>query len=143
MEEDKKIPAEETTVEETKVETTEQPAEETIKEETTKDIKEASQFPEFSVGDIIKVWTRITELGQKEKVQPFEGQVLAIKHGKEQGASFLIRKVVDGVGVERIIPFNSPLIKKIEIIERLKARRSKLYYLREAKGRRAKLKKIK
>ena len=133
MEEDKKIPTEKT-VEETKEE---------IKEETTTDVKEADKFPEFSVGDIIKVWIRITELGQKEKSQPFEGQILAIKHGKEQGSSFTIRKVVTGIGVERIIPFNSPLIKKIEVIERLKARRSKLYYLRTAKGRRAKLKKIK
>ncbi len=134
MEEDKKTPTEDKAVEETKEVTEDKAVEET---------KEESKFPEFGVGDIIKVWTRITKEGEKEKAQPFEGQILAIKHGKEQGSSFTIRKVIDKVGVERIIPFNSPLIKKIEVIERLKARRSKLYYLRTAKGRRAKLKKIK
>ena len=76
----------------------------------------------------------------KDKIQVFEGLVLARKHGRETGATITVRKVVDGIGVEKIFPLLSPMIQKIEIIKKSKIRRAKLYYLREAKGKRARLK---
>ena len=79
---------------------------------------------------------------QKDKIQVFEGLVLARKHGREAGATITIRKVVDGIGVEKIFPLLSPMIQKIEIIKKSKVRRAKLYYLREAKGKRARLKTV-
>jgi large subunit ribosomal protein L19 len=79
--------------------------------------------------------------GDKERTQTFEGLVLARKHGKEMGATITVRKVVSGIGVEKIFPIHSPTIEKIEILKRGKVRRAKLYYLREAKGRKARLKK--
>jgi len=104
--------------------------------------EQQSRIPEFSSGDIIKVYVKIVEgKDKKEKTQAFEGQVLAIKHGKGNTGTFTVRKTVDGIGVERIFPFSAPTIKKIEIIEKFKNRRSKLYYLRDASGKRAKLKK--
>ena len=90
-------------------------------------------------GDTVKVHQKIKE-GSKERTQIFEGLVLARKHGKEAGATITVRKVVSGVGVEKIFPIHSPLIVKIEIIKRGKVRRAKLYYLREAKGKKARLK---
>ena len=90
-------------------------------------------------GDTIKVHQKIKE-GGKERTQVFEGLVLARKHGKESGATITVRKVVSGVGVEKIFPIHSPLIAKIEILKRGKVRRAKLYYLREAKGKKARLK---
>lgn len=89
-------------------------------------------------GDTVKVYQKVKEK-DKERTQIFEGLVLARKHGKEIGATITVRKVIDGVGVERIFPLHSPIIEKIEIVKRGKVRRAKLYYLREAKGRRAKL----
>lgn len=76
-----------------------------------------------------------------QKTQTFEGLVLCRKHGREAGATITVRNVISGVGVERIFPLHSPLIDKIEIVKKGKARRAKLYYLREAKGKRARLKK--
>ena len=84
----------------------------------------------LSSGDTVRVWQKIQEK-DKIRLQAFEGLVLARKHGKESGASFTVRKVIDGVGVERIFPLYSPAIDKIEIIRRAKVRRSKLYYVRE------------
>src|SRR4030042_3749124 len=84
-------------------------------------------------GDTIKVHQKIKE-GGKERIQVFEGLVLARKHGKEAGATITVRKVVSGVGVEKVFPIHSPLIAKIEVLKRGKVRRAKLYYLREAKG---------
>lgn len=81
-------------------------------------------------GDTVRVWQKIQEK-DKIRLQAFEGLVLARKHGKESGATFTVRKVIDGVGVERIFPLYSPMINKIEIIRRAKVRRSKLYYVRE------------
>jgi len=92
-------------------------------------------------GDTVRVHQIISGFNtDKEKTQIFEGIVLAHKHGKEPGASITVRGVIDGVGVERIFPLHSPLIKQIEITKRAKTRRAKLYYLRQAKGKRAKLK---
>jgi len=93
----------------------------------------------FNVGDNVKVHVRIRE-GDKERIQVFEGQVLAKKHGKGITSTITVRKVISGVGVERIFPLNSPTIEKIEVVKRGKVRRAKLYYLRRAKGRKARLK---
>lgn len=84
----------------------------------------------FSSGDTVKVWSKIQEKG-KFRLQAFEGMVLARKHGAEAGATFTVRKVASGVGVERIFPLYSPLVDKIEVTKHSKARRSKLYYIRD------------
>jgi len=81
-------------------------------------------------GDTVRVWVKIQEKG-KTRLQAFEGLVLARKHGNEPGATFTVRKVASGVGVERIFPLFSPIIDKIEIIKRSRVRRSKLYFIRE------------
>ena len=81
-------------------------------------------------GDTIRVWQKIQDKG-KTRVQAFEGIVLAKKHGNEAGATFTIRRVLDGVGVEKIFPLYSPVIDKIEITKRAKVRRAKLYYIRD------------
>lgn len=81
-------------------------------------------------GDTVRVWVKIKE-GGKSRLQSFEGLVLARKHGAEAGGTFTVRKVMDGVGVERIFPIYSPNIDKIEVLRRSKVRRSKLYYVRE------------
>ncbi|MEI8130635.1 MAG: 50S ribosomal protein L19 [bacterium] len=85
---------------------------------------------DFSSGDTVRVWVKIPEKG-KFRLQAFEGLVLARKHGTEIGATFTVRKVASGVGVERIFPLFSPMIDSIEVIKRSGARRSKLYYVRE------------
>ena len=94
--------------------------------------------PNVLPGDTVKVFQRIKE-GNKERIQVFEGTVLGKKHGNEVGATITVRKVSKGVGVERIFPIHSPLIEKIEVVKRSKVRRAKLYFLREAKGARARL----
>ncbi|PIT96665.1 50S ribosomal protein L19 [Candidatus Campbellbacteria bacterium CG10_big_fil_rev_8_21_14_0_10_35_52] len=81
-------------------------------------------------GDTLIVWQKIQEKG-KTRLQAFEGLVLARKHGNEAGATFTVRKVASGVGVEKIFPLYSPIIDKIEIIKRSKVRRAKLYHIRE------------
>lgn len=81
-------------------------------------------------GDTIRVWQKIKE-GDKTRLQAFEGLVLSRKHGDEAGATFTVRKVVDGVGVERIFPLYSPMIDEIETVRKSKVRRSKLYFVRE------------
>jgi large subunit ribosomal protein L19 len=93
-------------------------------------------------GDTVKVLQKIKE-GDKERVQIFQGVVIARKHGKEIGATITVRRIISGVGVERIFPLHSPIIEKIEIIKRSKVRRGKLYYLRKAKGKKARLKRRK
>ena len=96
-------------------------------------------LPEIKPGDTIRIYQRIKEKN-KERLQPFEGVVLARKHGKGISATITIRKVVSGIGVEKIIPIHAPTVEKIEILKRGKVRRAKLYYLRTAKGKKARLK---
>lgn len=88
---------------------------------------------EFRAGDTVRVWVKVLEDAEKKKyrLQAFEGLVLARKHGKEPGATFTVRKVASGVGVERVFPLYSPAIDKIELVKRSKVRRAKLYYVRE------------
>jgi len=81
-------------------------------------------------GDTVKVHQKIVDKG-KTRIQIFEGLVLARKHGDEPGATFTVRKVSQGIGVEKIFPLYSPLIEKIEIVKRAKVRRAKLYFIRE------------
>lgn len=81
-------------------------------------------------GDTVRVWQKIEEKG-KTRLQAFEGLVLARKHGSEAGATFTVRRVSSGVGIEKIYPLYSPMIDKIEIIKRSKVRRAKLYHIRE------------
>lgn len=97
------------------------------------------QMPDVRPGDTVRVHVRITE-GVKERIQVFEGVVLAQKHGKGIEGTMTVRKISQGVGVERIFPLHSPLIEKIEVVKRTKVRRAKLYYLRDAKGKRGRLK---
>ena len=97
------------------------------------------QLPEFRVGDSVKVHYRIRE-GEKERVQIFQGTVIR-KSGGGVGKTFCVRKIsFGGVGVERIFPFHSPRIETIEVTARGKVRRSRLYYLRELQGKKARLK---
>ncbi len=91
-------------------------------------------------GDTVLVHQKIKE-GNKERIQIFEGVVIAKKHGKGISSTITVRKVVEGIGVERIFPMHSPAISKIEIAKHGKVRRAKLYYLRTTKGKKAKIKK--
>lgn len=84
----------------------------------------------IKAGDTVRVTQKIQEKG-KTRLQAFEGLVLSKKHGAEAGATFTVRKVASGVGVEKIFPLYSPMIDKIEIVKRAKVRRAKLYYIRE------------
>jgi large subunit ribosomal protein L19 len=82
-------------------------------------------------GDQVRVWQKILEDKGKFRLQAFEGIVLTHKHGREAGATFTVRKVVDGIGVERTFPLYSPMIDEIEVVRRSKVRRAKLYFVRE------------
>ncbi len=95
--------------------------------------------PDIRPGDTVRVFQKIKEK-DKERIQAFEGIVLARKHGKGISATITVRKVISGIGVEKVFPIHSPSIEKMEITKRSKVRRAKLYYLRTAKGKKAKLK---
>ena len=97
-----------------------------------------TDIPDFKTGDTIKVHVRIRE-GEKERIQVFEGFVIRRKKGTTS-ATFTVRKVSYGIGVERIFPIHSPLIDKIEIITRGKVRRGRLYYMRNLRGKAARIK---
>ena len=96
-------------------------------------------LPDIKPGDTVRVHQKIKEKN-KERIQIFEGIVIARKHGKGVSATITVRKVISGIGVEKIFPIHSPLIAKIEVVKRGKVRRAKLYYLRTAKGKKARLK---
>ena len=88
-------------------------------------------------GDTVRVWQKIEEEKGKYRLQAFEGLVLARKHGTEAGATFTVRRVASGVGVEKIFPLYSPMIDKIEIVRRSRVRRAKLYFIRDKVAREA------
>ncbi len=96
-------------------------------------------IPEFATGDTVRVDYKVVE-GNRSRVQAFEGVVIARKNGKGARSTVTVRKVSFGEGVERVFPLNSPLISKIEVVRRGRTRRSKLYYLRELRGKAARLK---
>lgn len=91
---------------------------------------EARRKLNLHAGDTVRVWQKIKE-GDKTRLQAFEGLILSVKHGNEAGATFTVRKVIDGVGVERIFPLYSPVIDEIENVRKSKVRRAKLYFVRE------------
>jgi large subunit ribosomal protein L19 len=90
-------------------------------------------------GDTVRVWQKIIE-GDKTRLQAFEGLMIARKHGEEPGATFTVRKISEGIGVERIFPLYSPTVEKIEVLRRGRVRRAKLYYIREKASREARRK---
>ena len=96
--------------------------------------------PAMQAGDTVKVHVRVKE-GDKERVQVFEGIVIALRRGGTR-ASFTVRKVSFGQGVERIFPLHSPVIQKIEVARSAKVRRAKLFYLRDLKGKAARMKEV-
>ena len=96
-------------------------------------------IPVFRSGDTINVGVRVIE-GDKSRVQNFEGIVIAISSGGGMDKTFTIRKISNGVGVERIFPINSPNIDSIKVIKKGRVRRAKLYYLRDLKGKAARIK---
>lgn len=105
--------------------------------------KESRQkkVPVLKAGYTVRVHTKIKE-GEKERIQKFEGLVIRINSGTGVSKTFTVRKVVDGIGVERIFPFFSPNIEKVEVMKAGKVRRAKLYYMRERGGKSARLREM-
>ncbi len=95
-------------------------------------------MPVFRAGDTVKVFLRILE-GEKERIQVFQGAVLRLRKGGVN-STFTVRKVSDGVGVERVFPMHSPFIERVEVVSQGKVRRSRLYYLRALRGKAARIK---
>jgi len=100
-----------------------------------------TDLPNFKPGDTVKVHVKIKE-GDKERVQVFEGICIAQKHGSAR-ATFTVRKISFGHGVERIFPLHSKVIDKIEVVRSGRVRRAKLYYIRELRGKAARIKEVK
>ncbi|MCI8434922.1 MAG: 50S ribosomal protein L19 [Clostridia bacterium] len=98
------------------------------------------EVPQFREGDVIKVYVKVVE-GNRERLQAFEGTVIAKKNGGVR-ETFTVRRVSFGVGIERTFPIHSPRIDKIEIVRHGKVRRAKLYYLRNLSGKAAKIKEV-
>ena len=101
-----------------------------------------SDLPEIRPGYTIRVHQKIKE-GDKQRIQIFEGLVIARKHGKGINSTITVRKISQGIGVERIFPVHAPFIEKIEVIRKHKVRRAKLYYIRDKSAKEARLKEIK
>ncbi|MBR57104.1 MAG: 50S ribosomal protein L19 [Myxococcales bacterium] len=98
-----------------------------------------SDLPEFRPGDTVKVHVRITDDPGKERLQAYQGVVLR-RNGADLDATFTVRKVSNGIGVERIFPLHSPIVAKLEVISSANVRQSRLYYLRDLRGKAARLK---
>jgi large subunit ribosomal protein L19 len=96
-----------------------------------------ANIPAFQAGDTVRVHVRVVE-GEKERIQVFEGVVIARKGGANR-ETFTVRKISYGIGVERIFPLHSPMIDKVDVIREGRVRRAKLYYLRGKKGRAARI----
>ena len=95
-------------------------------------------FPDFRAGDTLIVHVKIKE-GDKSRIQVFQGVCIAIKEKGRMNGHFRVRKVSNGIGVERVFPFHSPIIDKLEVVQRGKTKRSKLYYLRDRSGKSARI----
>ena len=100
--------------------------------------RQKDDLPEFAIGDTVRVHVRITE-GEKERTQAFEGTVLA-RQGRGPNETFTVRRVSQGIGVERVFPLSSPNVQQVVVTRRGKSRRAKLYYLRKRTGKAAKTK---
>ena len=109
-----------------------------IKEIEDEQLKENP--PQFVTGDTVKVYNRIRE-GEKERTQVFEGTVIKIQGGSNR-KTFTVRKISNGIGVEKTWPLHSPNVEKVEVVRSGKVRRAKLFYLRKLKGKRSKLKEV-
>jgi large subunit ribosomal protein L19 len=101
--------------------------------------KQLKELTDIKPGYTVRVHQRIKE-GDKERIQAYEGVVIARKHGKGIDATVTVRRITGGIGVERIFPIHSPKIEKIDVVKRAKVRRAKLYYLRQLTGKKARLK---
>lgn len=101
--------------------------------------------PEIKPGDIVRVHVKLAEKTKAggDKTQAFEGLVIALKHGKGMEGTFTVRKIAEGIGVERIFPLHCPTISKIEVIKHSKVRRAKLYYMRGRVGKKARMSALK
>ena len=97
-------------------------------------------IPVFKAGDTLKVHVRITE-GDKQRIQLFQGVCIA-RHNKGAGSSFMVRKVSNGVGVERVFPLHAPTVEKVEVVTVGRVRRAKLYYLRNLQGKAARIREL-
>ena len=111
---------------------------ETLEREQIERLTEDREIPDFRPGDTVRVNYKVVE-GTRERIQAYEGVVIARRDGKNLNASFIVRKISSGEGVERIFPLYSPNIAGIEVIRRGRVRRAKLYYLRERRGRSARI----
>lgn len=98
-----------------------------------------NSFPAFNPGDTVNVHVKIKE-GNKERIQNFQGLVIQRKNVNTAGESFTVRKISNGVGVERIFPILSPIVDKIELVRKGSVRRARLYYVRDKKGKSARIK---
>lgn len=111
-----------------------------IKKYLGKEYTEAiARFPKFGPGDTVNVHVKISE-GNKERIQQFQGTVIQRRNKGSLGETFTVRKVSNGIGIERIFPITSPAIEKIEVLREGKVRRAKLFYLRGRQGKSAKIK---
>jgi large subunit ribosomal protein L19 len=99
-----------------------------------------SDRPDFGVGDIVRVWVKVVE-GERERLQAFEGTVIAKRNGSIR-ETFTVRRLSYGIGVERTFPLHSPRVDRIEVVRKGKVRRAKLYYLRGLQGKAAKIKEV-
>ena len=108
-----------------------------IEKEQIKEISQKRNVPEFGPGDTLKIHLKVLE-GNRERIQVFEGVCIA-RSNKGLNSSFTVRKISNGEGVERVFPVYSPLIEKFEVVRRGDVRRSKLYYLRERSGKKARI----
>ena len=110
-----------------------------VEEYSLKTAKPADKLPKFNVGDTVRVHFRIVE-GEKERIQVFEGVVIARKGAESPEATFTVRRVAFGEGVERVFPLHSPRVEKVEVTREGRVRRAKLYYLRDRVGKSARVK---
>ncbi len=110
-----------------------------IKEVEKEFLEKESKHPDFKAGDTVNIHVKIKE-GNKERIQQFQGTVIQRRHTNTNGETFTVRKISNGVGVERIFPILSPSIDKIEIIRKGHVRRARLFYLRGKQGKAAKVK---
>lgn len=120
----------------------------TVKSEHTKEIKDDGirVIPELKPGMTVRVYQKIKELNmkgeEKQRIQYFEGIIIAKKHSKKEGGTITVRKVSDGIGVEKIFPLELPAITKIEIKKQAEVKRAKLYFLRRGYKKKLKEKKV-